>query len=276
MQTFIKTFSKDARHYQILFLAAFLLYGINHLGWSYNLTPYFLIFSICILSQSFFCWYYSINISAIKSALISALGLSLLLKTENIWLICLASFLTISSKFLIRYKNKHLFNPVNFGIIVCILFSGEAWISPGKWGNTGFIFFLVGSLGVLVLGKVKRLETSIAFFGSFFILEYFYQVLYKGWPIDFIFHSFTSGALLLFSFFMITDPRTSPNHVIARVSWAVGIAITSFILQEYFYLKSAPFYVLFFASTLTPFLDHLFKADAFTWKVTPKSMKHNY
>ena len=49
------------------------------------------------------------------------------------------------------------------------------------------------------------------------------------WPLDYFIHSVSTGSLLLFTFFMISDPKTSPNHPVARIIWAVLIALSHFI-----------------------------------------------
>ncbi len=88
---------------------------------------------------------------------------------------------------------------------------------------------------------------------------------------DFVTHKFTSGSLLLFSFFMITDPRTTPNHFLTRGIWAAIVAVISFYLMEFQYLSAAPFWVLFFISPLTPFIDSLSKTKSFKWNPSENS-----
>lgn len=264
---FIKS---DPRHFQILFLGTFLINGVLVLHWNTHFTCISIVTTACLFTQLLWVKYKKLHINALKSALISALGLCLLMKTNTYWVMALAAVLTISSKFLIRYKGKHIFNPVNFGIIVTILLTDQAWISPGRWGSAGWFIFLVGSLGVLVLSQVKRLETSFAFFGTLFTLEFVYNILYKGWPIDYIIQPFTNGTLLLFAFFMITDPMTSPNHPRARVIWAVTIATISFVCSNFLYIFGAPFYVLFALAIFTPVLDKYWPGQKYNWQSKSK------
>jgi Na+-transporting NADH:ubiquinone oxidoreductase subunit NqrB len=75
-----------------------------------------------------------------RSPLISALSLCLLLRTNDPAVAALASFIAIGSKLLIRWKDKHLFNPTNLALVV-VLASGLGWISPGnggRWPGSGF------------------------------------------------------------------------------------------------------------------------------------------
>ena len=75
----------------------------------------------------------------------------------------------------------------------------------------------------------------------------------------------SSGTLLLFTFFMITDPKSSPNSREARMIWASIIAIISFLLTSWFYVYSAPLYALFILSPFTLLFDKWFTAKRFNW-----------
>ncbi|MFW6175654.1 MAG: Na+-transporting NADH:ubiquinone oxidoreductase, subunit NqrB, partial [Acidobacteriota bacterium] len=72
-----------------------------------------------------------------RSALISALSLTLLLRTTSPWVAALAAILTIGNKLVIRlptpHGSKHVFNPTNFGLAATLLLTDRAWVSPGQW-----------------------------------------------------------------------------------------------------------------------------------------------
>jgi hypothetical protein len=70
---------------------------------------------------------------------------------------------------------------------------------------------------------------------------------------------------LLFSFFMISDPKTSPNHPVARIIWAMGIAAVSFWLATFQWKYNTPIWILVAAAPAVPLLDFLFKARPFAW-----------
>lgn len=258
-------FIKDARNFQILYLSIFLVYGIQVLDWERDIPKYIIIISTCLATQAACIALTTKNYTGIKSGMITALGLCLLLRTEAYWLIILAAFISIASKFVIRFKKKHIFNPANFGLTVA-LFTGQAYISPGQWGSDAVFVYFVGFLALVLLLRVGRVDVSLAFLGSLFILNYCYDVLYKGWPIDHVIHSFTSGSLLLFSFFMITDPMTTPNTLKGRIIWIVLLAIGTFVLTKFFFFNSgAPIYMLFFVAPLTILIDRIFKGEKYEW-----------
>jgi Na+-transporting NADH:ubiquinone oxidoreductase subunit NqrB len=268
-------FLKDARHFQILSLSLFLTYGITSLGWNTHLTRIVTIFATCLLTQAFWIKWSGVPWHSLKSAMVSSLGLCLLLKTNLLSTAIIAGVITISSKFIIRFDRKHIFNPVNFGIIATIVLTGDAWISPGQWGSSFTTLYFIAAAGLMVLLKCGRIDISLAFIGSYFGLEFVRSVLWLGWPIDHFGHMVTNGAILLFTFFMITDPVTTPNHAKARIVWAVMVGLLTFTLNHIFILASgAPIWALFIISPLTLVFDRFFKAQRFAW-LSPVKPQHD-
>jgi Na+-transporting NADH:ubiquinone oxidoreductase subunit NqrB len=259
-------FLKDARHFQILSLSLFLTYGIGVLGWNTELSRIAVTFATCLLTQVFWIKVRRVPWHSIKSALVSSLGLCLLLKTNLLTTTVIAGLLTISSKFILQFDRKHIFNPVNFGIVATVMLTGDAWVSPGQWGSSFTTLFFVTAAGLMVLLRCGRIDVSVAFLLSYFGLEFVRNVLWLGWPIDHFTHMVTNGALLLFTFFMITDPVTTPSHDRARIAWAVIVGLITFLLSHIFILNSgAPIWALFIISPLTLVFDKLFSAKRFSW-----------
>ena len=267
-----KAFVLDPRFFQVVFQAIFLGYGIFYLDWNANWLHYAISIGGCLSFQwtadsiirkrfmtpnEFSQWGFSV--------LISALSLCLLLKTNHWYVSLLAALLTVASKYIFRWNHKHIFNPSGFGIVAAIFLTNDAWLSPGQWGSNAVIFFFVATLGTIVVTKVQKLDISLAFLLAFIGLLYWRQVHTLGWPMDYFIHSVSTGSLLLFSFFMISDPRTSPNHPLARIIWAVLIAIVSFYLAAFKWKYNTPIWVLVAAAPLVPLLDKIFKAEVFQW-----------
>lgn len=259
---------QDPRWHQITYLFSFLLFGILYLGWDIHWARYLTIFSTALLTQTIFNQLYNKPASSLKSAAITGLGMSLLFHTPALWVGALAAFLAIASKFLIQIKGKHIFNPGNFGIIVAITLTGMAWISPGQWGNTALLTAFILITGVNVLLKAGRMDTAVWFLLVYLGSQFGYNVLYKGWPLDFFLHQMTSGTLLIFAFFMITDPVTTPNAPIARIIWAAAVGLVPFLLTHVFYLHTAPLYALFIMCPITAVLDRIFIHERFKWNTT--------
>jgi Na+-transporting NADH:ubiquinone oxidoreductase subunit NqrB len=261
-----KNFIQDERHFQLLFLASFL---ISLLWFNEFETHYLYQIAITIVScigfQLLFTHFTNKNYSSWKSALITSFSLSIILKMEHLELAVLASFIAIGSKFILKYNGKHIFNPANIGIIATILITKNAWISPGQWGSNIILLFVIGALGFLVIKKVKRIDIALAFILTYGGLLFLRNIYFLHWPIDFWQQQMTNGTLMLFTFFMITDPMTSPNHRIPRIVFSIIMAVIAFYLSTFKFFYSAPIWVLFFMSPLTMFFDHFFKERKFEW-----------
>jgi Na+-transporting NADH:ubiquinone oxidoreductase subunit NqrB len=265
----------DGRHFQIIAQISFLCYGVLLLGWDADWQNYLAIFSGVIAAQGLAIRFTGFPMDSLKSALITGLGLSLLMKANDPWLFLFAALLAIGMKFLTKVNGKHLWNPANFGIVAAAFLSGDAWISPGQWGSSALIIFIVGTAGLAVLSNIKRLETGLAFLITFAALEYIRTVLYLGWEHDVFLLKLTNGSLWLFSFFMITDPMTTPNHRKLRIGWAMIVGAISFYLANFYFVNGAPFWTLFFLTPFTPLLDRLSpRIASFMWKNESTTKKH--
>jgi Na+-translocating ferredoxin:NAD+ oxidoreductase RnfD subunit len=269
------TLRLDPRWFQVIFQAIFLSYGIWFLNWSADWLHY----AISILG----CLFFQFSADSIRakrllklnefdrwgfSVLISAMSLCLLLKTNYWYISLLAAFLSVVSKYIFRFNHKHIFNPSAFGIVAVIFLTDKAWLSPGQWGSNAVIFFAVVTLGTIVVTRVQKLDISLAFLITFVGLLYWRQVYVLGWPMDHFMHSVSTGSLLLFTFFMISDPRTSPNHPVARILWAILIAVVAFYLAAFKWKYNTIIWVLVAAAPLVPILDKIFKRKDFEWNRT--------
>jgi len=269
---------KDARWFQVIFQSIFLSYGILYLNWT-NESWLYLTYFLTGLATQFVCELVFGKIEnplwqrykkGVPSVLISSFGLSLLLKTNHLWVAVFAAVVSILSKYILRIKGKHVFNPSALGITLAVLLTGNAWISPGQWGSGAVILFGVCCLGFIITTRVQKLDVSLAFLGTFATLLYIRQIIYLGWPADHFIQSISTGSLLLFSFFMITDPRTTPDHSMARILWSASIAAIAFYLATFRFMNGAPIFVLVMAQPLVPLLDLSFRAKKFEWSTSKK------
>jgi Na+-transporting NADH:ubiquinone oxidoreductase subunit NqrB len=273
---------KDARDYQIAFLSLFLLLGLTTRDWTLKPAVIGVAIATALLTQALLTWGWpwscSLRIQKLeaislpasqafnwRSPLISALGLSLLLRVDHLPTMALAACVAIASKFLGKVNGKHFFNPTNIGIVAALTLTHDAWVSPGQWGTEIWFALIFLGAGGMVLKRVGRWDTTAAFLGSYALLEAL-RNLYLGWTWDAWFHRLSSGSLLLFALFMVTDPRSIPNARPARLIWALSIATLTFILRNYFYVSTAVFWALFFLSPLTLWLDTLWQSERFQWR----------
>ncbi|MBD2680155.1 MULTISPECIES: RnfABCDGE type electron transport complex subunit D [Nostoc] len=264
---------KDIRDYQILFLGLFLVLGIGTRDWT--LRPELIAVAIAtslstqlVLSLVLGRWSFGNNKAQslnLRSALITSLGLSLLLRADHWTTMAIAVASAIASKFILRVGEKHFFNPGNFGIICALIFTGDAWVSPGQWGEEWWYGLVFAGTGGMVLQRIGRWDTTAAFLGAYSLLEAI-RNFWLGWTWDVYWHRLMSGSLLLFALFMITDPRSIPNSRIGRVIWAICIAGLTFILRNYFFVSTAVFWALFILAPSTILIDYLWSAPRFSWQ----------
>ena len=170
-----------------------------------------------------------------------------------------AAAAAIASKFLVRINGKHVFNPANFAIVIMLAW-GEGWISPSQWGSKTWAAFLFAGLAGLVLTRAKRADIALAFLTTFvaFLLA---RAAWLGDPWAIPLKQMQSGALLLFAFFMITDPKTIPDARIDRIVYGVVVALAGAWLIFERYTPEGLMIALFCASPFVPLID-FFRARA--------------
>ena len=290
LNIWIEELWQDIRSFQILFLSAFLLLGIFSRDWTIRpdlmmvlifsclstqlllppvlrlasvltsplATPKAVFLSPIINSQS---------LSSCRSAMITALGLCLLLRGNEPLTMAIAGFSAIASKFLFRWQEKHFFNPANFGIIIVLLLNQDAWVSPGQWGADWWYALVFLGTGGMILQKIGRGQTTGAFLFTYTTLEVIRnRWLGESWEI--LQHQLMSGSLLLFALFMLSDPRSIPNASTSRLIWSMMIAFLAFTLQHLFFLPNAIFWALFLLSPTTIILDQNWNAVRFSWNLS--------
>lgn len=158
----------DPRIYQIIILSSLLVYGVIELDFEVHLARSILILSSALITQYLFTRYLGLGKFDPRSPLISGLSLCLLLRSDSIVLIILCTVITISSKYFLRWQGKHIFNPTNIGIVIMLLLFDNTWVSPGQWGNTAFMGFLIACIGGLVVNRAERSDVTYAFMIFFF------------------------------------------------------------------------------------------------------------
>ena len=256
---------KDVRDYQILFLALFLVLGVWTRDFTIRGNSMMAVTLACLVTQFVADRLWAGPNASLRSAWITALSLCLLLQANSVSTMILVGVAAILSKFVVRFRRKHFFNPSNLGIILALLFTRDAWVTPGQWGEEAWYAFLFVGAGAMVVRKVGRWETTGAFLGFYALLEAARNA-WLGWTWDVFLHRMMSGSLLLFSFFMITDPRVIPDLRRARVLWSALVAALAFILRNYYFIPTAVFWSLFALSPLTILFDLLWPAKRFEWQ----------
>src|SRR5262245_33107271 len=201
--------SFDPRLYQIESLGTLLAYGLVWLHFDISILEIPFTFTAPLLTQYAGTRLFKLPAFDPLSAFVSAVGLCIFLRTNHPAVAALAAGIAIASKFTIRWQKKHIFNPTNLALLVVIT-GGLGWISPGQWGQGAWIGFLIACLGSVVITRAVRADVTLSFLG-FYMGLLITRALWLGDPLTIPLHQLQSGTLLIFSFFMITDPKTTPN-----------------------------------------------------------------
>ena len=265
----------DPRHYQIIVLFSLILLGTFHFAFQLPWWHVVACISSTVGTQALADKIVGRSFDA-RSPLISALSLTLLLRTGSVTLSIAAGILAIGSKYILRWRGKHIFNPANFGLVILSLLFTGAWISPGQWGTAPiFALFLLG-MGGIVTGKAKRWDVSLTLLASYAALL-FGRAIWLGDPLTIPVHQLQSGALLIFAFFMISDPKTTPDARLGRVLYAILVATLGFIIQFAFYNAAGIILALILTAPIVPLFDRLFPSGRYYWPkftLSPKGVSH--
>ena len=254
----------DPRLYQIFTLGSLLGYGMLALDFEIAGDRAATILAVALLTQFGCTRLWKLPAFDPRSALISGLSLCLMLRTNSLGLALTATIITIASKFLLRFNGKHLFNPTNFGIVAMMLLTGQVWVSPGQWGNVAFFGFLMACLGGLVVNRAARSDVTYAFI-AFYMALVFGRSIWLGEPLAIPLHRLENGALLLFTFFMISDPRTTPSSRAGRILFALLVACGAWYVQFRLFRTNGLLWSLATFSMTVPLIDWLLPGTRYEW-----------
>ena len=255
---------RDARLYQIATLAGLLGYGVVRLDFDVAPITIAVVVATALATQLLCARLLDGSRFDPRSALISALSLCLLLRTGSLALTMLAAVLAIASKFAIRIRGKHVFNPTNFALVAMMLASGDVWVSPGQWGSGAIFAFLMASAGALVVSRAARADVTCAFLASYAGLQ-IARALWLGDPLAIPLHRLENGALVLFAFFMISDPRTTPDSRAGRLIFAGLVAAGAYVVQFTLFRTNGLLWSLAACSLVVPLIDRLLPGPRFRW-----------
>jgi Na+-transporting NADH:ubiquinone oxidoreductase subunit NqrB len=257
-------FLADARHHQIAALAVLL--AVNFLAVDFGARPLASVLAIgsALATQAACSWWFGLARLDLRSPLITGLSLGLLLRADEPWVHAAAGALAILSKFVLRVGDKHVFNPAGFAIVALLLLSDHVWISPGQWGASIWFAALVAFCAILVLHAARRADIAI-----FFLASHAALLLGRAWwlgdPLAIPLHQLQSGSLLIFAFFMISDPRTAPDARLGRFIFAAAVALAAHWLAVSMQMRPALYFALIALSPLTFLIDRILPAERFVW-----------
>jgi enediyne biosynthesis protein E5 len=178
------------------------------------------------------------------SAYISGISAGILVRSPFYWPYFFTSLISITSKYVLRFRGRHLWNPTNFGVSAAVFLAPAtiAFLSV-QWGNVVAPMAVIWILGTVIVWRVGRVHISATYVLSFLVFSYF-RAVWTGTPYVANAAPITGPMYQLFTFFMVTDPKTTVRSVRGQcmVVFLVAALETVLRLNEVVY---APFYALF-------------------------------
>ncbi|MGB3409581.1 MAG: FG-GAP-like repeat-containing protein [Microthrixaceae bacterium] len=191
------------------------------------------------------------------SAMLTGNGIALILRVPGTqhgdwwslhgWYIFVGTaVLAMSSKYLIRRRGKHIFNPSNFALVVVFVALGESRVDPQVlwWGPLSIpiviAFAVIIGGSVVITRRVKQGYSALSFWIVFAICTGVIAAsghsITANWHVgplagfDYWKLLVTSPEVLVFLFFMITDPKTAPRGRVGQTLYGSGIAVVSALI----------------------------------------------
>lgn len=251
---------RDPRLFQIAALSSLALYGT--FGLAFDLDPLIVVtlLATCQCTQWLCTRLAGLPRFDPRSALISSLSLCLLLRTGSVGLAATVATIAIASKFVLRWRGRHLFNPTALALLIGLRLLDGVWVSAGQWGATALFGLALFGVGSLVVFRAERSDVTYAFIITYAALL-FGRATWLGDPWSIPIHQLSSGSLLLFAFFMISDPKTTPRSRRGRIAYAALVASGAFLIQFALFRPNGLLWSLVVLAPCVPLIDRLFSRN---------------
>jgi enediyne biosynthesis protein E5 len=240
-----KKFRFDNRYVAPLFITCILLVG--HLSYgileSYQKTA--LAIAVAIVAELTLGRIFFGKWLNLASAYITGISVGILVRSPAYWPYALCSLISIMSKYVLRVKGRHIWNPSNFGIAVLLFLAPETMaVLSIQWGNNYWSLLVIWILGSIIIWRARRFHISATYVLSFFLFA-FLRSWITGDPWQAEVAPITGPMYQLFVFFMITDPKTTVRSRMGQCVVAFCVALAEFFLRldQVVY---APIFALFF------------------------------
>jgi len=178
------------------------------------------------------------------SAYITGISVGILVRSPAFWPYALCSAISITSKYVLRVKDRHIWNPSNFGISVMLFLAAGTVASLSiQWGNYLWPMLVIWGLGSVIIARLHRFHITGIYVASFIGFA-FVRSWMTGSPWLAEVAPITGPMYQLFIFFMITDPKTTVRTKRGQCIVVFLVALLEMVLRlgQVVY---APFYALF-------------------------------
>ncbi|HZJ00536.1 MAG TPA: RnfABCDGE type electron transport complex subunit D [Gemmatimonadaceae bacterium] len=188
---------------------------------------------VCVATEAVLSWFDRGRVVNLLSAYISGISLTLLLKPQGaaLWPFAVGAVLAISSKYVLRYRDNHLWNPTNFAVSALLLAAPDrVSVLSHQFGNDVTTNLVIWIFGLIIVARVGVLHITLTYVISFLVLNAA-RALAFGMPVLPEVAPITGPMYQLFIFFMITDPRTIVRGRNQQIVIAALIAVMETLIR---------------------------------------------
>lgn len=188
---------------------------------------------VCVATEVFLSWWLRGRVVNIASAYITGISLALLTKPQAniLWPFALGAFLAIASKYVLVYRNRHLWNPSNFAIAFMVLAAANSVaILSHQWGNDLRINLVIWAFGLIIAARARVLHVTLTYVACFLGLAIVRNLIIGG-PLLAELAPITGPMYQLFVFFMVTDPRTTVSTRRGRMIVVALVALFEAVIR---------------------------------------------
>jgi Na+-translocating ferredoxin:NAD+ oxidoreductase RnfD subunit len=234
----------DSRYTAPIFITCILLVGHLTFGILESYPRTLLAIGTSILAEMFLGRIFLKKWPHPASAYITGISVGILLRSPAYWPYALCSLISITSKYVLRIKDRHIWNPSNFGVSAMLFLAPATVASLSiQWGNYLLPMVVIWVLGVVIVWRVRRLHITATYVIAFFAFAFLRSwILHEPWQSEVA--PITGPMYQLFIFFMITDPKTTVRSKRGQILVAFLIAVVETVLR-FGQSVYAPFYALF-------------------------------
>lgn len=251
-----KVFGIDSRFVMPILITVILLVGQMSFGILESYPQTLTAIGVSIIFEIVLSYATRGQFPHLASAYISGISVGILTRSPDIyWTFALCAAISIMSKYVIRYKGRHIWNPSNFGISIMLLTAPFAYSTLSiQWGNNLWSNLVIWTLGSIIIYRLRRFHITVTYVAAFVFFSYI-RSLYTGHPFLAELAPITGAMYQLFIFFMITDPATtvrSSKRAQMFVAFMVAFAEMILRLTENVH---APYFALFIVGPIANVID---------------------
>ena len=239
-----KRFSLDNRYIPPLFITSILVVGHLSFGMLEGYKKTGLAIVCALITEALLGRMFVGKWPNLASAYISGISVGILVRSPAFWPYAICAIVSIMSKYVLRVKGRHIFNPSNFGISALIFLAPETVSTLSiQWGNYLLPMIVIWILGSVIITRAKRINITATYVMCFILLAFLRSHI-TGSPWQSEIAPLTGPMYQLFIFFMITDPKTTVRSKLWQSIVVAIVAVVEMLLRLH-QVVYAPFYALF-------------------------------